>query len=85
MARGFIALDEAKSELIIEKRGLIKKYPFSEIRSWKISTDGTGEYVKRNGLYVDVKDIDHPQWHLFMYNDNARRWFEILNQKINRD
>lgn len=81
-----IALDEIKGELILSAGRLIKKYPFSDVREWQELSDGTGTYASRNGFYIKVKDIDHPEWHLSRMNKETRkRWFEIFNQKINRD
>ena len=36
------------------------------------------------GLFIQVKDIDYPEWRVSMFGRNDRkRWFEILNQSIN--
>lgn len=36
------------------------------------------------GLFVTVRDVDHPQWRVSMKIENVRlRWVEILRQEIN--
>jgi Domain of unknown function (DUF4755) len=42
------------------------------------------------GLFVTVRDVNHPEWHLtFSANETQEklqqaRWFEVLNQAINK-
>ena len=41
---------------------------------------------KNTGLFVSVRDIDHPEWRIDMPNENnQKRWMEIMRQSINRD
>lgn len=36
------------------------------------------------GLFVEVRDIDHPKWRVAMKDERAQsRWMEILRQEIN--
>lgn len=40
--------------------------------------------IAGTGLFIQMKDIDNPEWRIAMLKDDDRkRWFEILNQKIN--
>lgn len=40
--------------------------------------------ARNTGLFLDVKDIDHPEWRVVMKSEIDRnRWFEILKQTIN--
>ncbi|WP_312260008.1 DUF4755 domain-containing protein [Limnohabitans sp.] len=44
--------------------------------------------VNGSGLFIEVRDIDHPKWHIqFQYNKHMEkellRWMEILRQSIN--
>lgn len=42
--------------------------------------------AKNSGLFVSVRDIDHPQWRVDMADQKMQaRWMEILRQQINRD
>jgi len=45
----------------------------------------SGAQARRNtGLFIQVKDIDYPEWRVSMFGRNDRkRWFENLNQSIN--
>lgn len=44
------------------------------------------ENRKNSGLFVSVRDIDHPEWRIDMPNENnQKRWMEILRQSINND
>ena len=44
------------------------------------------ENRKASGLFVQVRDIDHPEWRIDMPNEKSqRRWMEILRQTINHD
>lgn len=39
----------------------------------------------RSGLFFNVKDIDHPMWHIRMGNKpTLDRWQEILRQALER-
>lgn len=39
------------------------------------------EAQNKSGLFVQVKDIDHPVWRITMYNTHDQdRWHEILSQ-----
>lgn len=41
---------------------------------------------KNSGLFVSVRDIDHPEWRIDMPNENnQKRWMEIMRQSINND
>lgn len=46
---------------------------------------GAGMKAARNsGLFVQVKDIDYPEWRVQMADINIqKRWFEILTQILN--
>lgn len=40
--------------------------------------------MANTGLFIRVKDIDHPEWRVSMFRkDDRNRWFEILTQEIN--
>jgi hypothetical protein len=40
--------------------------------------------MANTGLFIRVKDIDHPEWRVSMFQKADRnRWFEILTQEIN--
>lgn len=99
-----IAVDDAKSELILANATLTKRYSLSDVRSWEIKTVTPGvmtgggnaagnlghnlrehaNAIAGTGLFMQMKDIDHPEWRIAMLKDEDRkRWFEILNQKIN--
>ena len=42
------------------------------------------EAKKNTGLFITVRDVDHPQWRVSMKNEKDRlRWVEILQQEIN--
>lgn len=42
------------------------------------------EAEQNTGLFINVKDIDHPKWRISMQQKADRsRWFEILTQAIN--
>lgn len=60
--------------------GFWKIYLFSDVREWE-TRNGLG---KNSGLYVSVKDVDHPKWRIEMKDDGIQaRWMEILRQEIN--
>jgi len=38
-----------------------------------------------SGLFIRMKDIEYPHWSIIMDINQQNRWYEILNQKINRE
>lgn len=42
------------------------------------------------GLFITVRDVNHPEWHLTFSTNEAQeklqqnRWFEVLNQAVNK-
>lgn len=44
------------------------------------------ENRKTSGLFVQVRDIGHPEWRIDMPSEqNQKRWMEIMRQTINND
>jgi hypothetical protein len=48
------------------------------------------ENVAASGLFIEVKDIDHPEWQIIFSIDEKlehelKRWMEILRQHINAE
>jgi hypothetical protein len=42
------------------------------------------ENKRGSGLFIDVKDIDHPQWRIaFPKEQELLRWYEIMQQTVN--
>lgn len=45
------------------------------------------ENMANTGLFVDVKDVDHPRWHIEFHPKDVQRqlerWMEILRQELN--
>ena len=49
----------------------------ASIENKKLQTEARDE----SGLFIDVKDIDNPEWHIRMYDRTTqKRWHEILTQ-----
>lgn len=43
------------------------------------------ENRKGSGLFISVRDIDHPEWRIDMPNEQSqKRWMEILTQLVNK-
>lgn len=76
-----------------------KAYTFNQIRDWTKSIE-TATYVSGmgvaaaaradmlaragTGLFISVKDIDYPEWHIKIRDKKMlARWFEILQQELN--
>lgn len=39
--------------------------------------------AKESGLFIDVRDVDHPRWKIeFPNEDELLKWFEIMNQTM---
>ena len=39
--------------------------------------------AEQSGLYIQVKDIDNPEWQIKLDEKRQKKWFEILRQFIN--
>lgn len=56
-----------------------------------LSTSGSNsrmrrEAIENTGLFIEVKDIDHPVWRIPMFDKKQQqRWMEILRQVVNGD
>lgn len=100
-----IALSKAASTVFLISGDKKKLYSFEDIRKWRyvfkdggVSSDDSlarrGGIEARNasesGFFVQVKDIDNPEWHIkFDYNNHTetelKRWMEIFNQIVNKN
>lgn len=103
-----IAVSPEQKIVRLKSGGLVKDYPFTDVRNWEAHLLTGGDIVatsatvqgglaavganRRNakmnkvgsGLFVNVRDIDHPSWHIVMLNKaDQNRWMEILQQLIN--
>jgi len=44
------------------------------------------EALANSGLFITVKDIEHPKWRISMVNSQTQsRWMEILRQELNEN
>lgn len=42
-----------------------------------------GKAMDRSGLFIEVRDVDHPVWRMEMNEKHQARWFEVLQQVVN--
>lgn len=40
--------------------------------------------ARRSGLFITVRDIDHPKWRIALPQKEHARWMEIMRQVVNR-
>lgn len=103
-----IAVSPERKIVRLKSGGVVKDYPFADVRNWETHLLTGGDIVatsatvqgglaavganRRNaqmnkagsGLFVNVRDIDHPSWRIVMLNKaDQNRWVEILQQLIN--
>lgn len=100
-----LALNNSTQTIFLVAGDKQKLYSFADIRRWRYvfadhdipSGAGLGQRAgieSRNadesGLFVEVKDINAPEWHIkFAYNSGTlaelKRWMEIMRQCVNND
>lgn len=71
----------------------IRKWTTNLDSSWAAGTGMAGaqahlavdaQRYENTGLFVQVKDVDHPEWHIrIQKKPELNRWFEILTQTVN--
>lgn len=41
--------------------------------------------ARRSGLFITVRDIDHPKWRIALPQKEHARWMEIMRQVVNKE
>lgn len=90
-----IAIDSNTQTLFLKKGKALKKYAYTDVRDWSTGSDNvtvganTGftreVQSRRDYLVIHIKDVDYPEWKFVVDSSTSSRWFEILNQEVNKD
>ncbi|WP_340648711.1 DUF4755 domain-containing protein [Pseudoxanthomonas winnipegensis] len=76
-----IALSTARSAIKLREGRDIKRYDFSDLRSWEKHWHNSRH---EGTLTLSVRDINHPVWTIkFANQDEMNRWYELVSQAIN--
>lgn len=74
-----MALDPKGEQLYLCQKEQLKRYSFSDVRTW----EGGGD---RDSKYVDfiMKDIEFPTWKIRFHSTTADpdKWVEVINQAV---
>lgn len=76
----------------------VREWSINDVKAGRVFAVGfaalsaMGENARANaaaaadsGLFVTVRDIERPEWHIQMNRTQQKKWFEILRQSINED
>ena len=66
------------------KAGRVFAVGFAALSAMGENARASAAAAADSGLFVTVRDIERPEWHIWMKREQQKKWFEILTQFVNR-